>query len=54
MNGITSHCSHSVVPIAPTTLLVRAVLAVVCVNGGLRLLAVTEGGGEFIPQHLCL
>lgn len=53
MNGITSHCSHSVVPIAPTTLLVRVVLAVVSVNGGLKMLAVPEVGGEFIPKHLC-
>jgi hypothetical protein len=46
MNGITSHCSHLVVPIAPTTLLVRAVLAVDFVNGGLKMLAVPERGGK--------
>lgn len=50
MSGITSHCSHSVVLIAPTTLVVRAVLAVVSVSGGLKMLAVPEGGGEFILE----
>jgi hypothetical protein len=47
MNGITSRCSHSVVPIVPTTLLVRAVLAVVFVSGGLKMLGAPEEGGEF-------
>ena len=51
MNGITSHCSHSVVPIVPTSLLVRVVLAVTCVNGGLKMPVASEGGGEFIVCH---
>ena len=51
MNGITSHCSHSVVPIVPTSLLVRVVLAVACVNGGLKMPVASEEGGEFIVFH---
>jgi hypothetical protein len=47
MNGITSHCSHSAVLIVPTTSLVRAVLTVVSVSGGLKMLGVPEEGGEF-------
>jgi len=51
MNGITSRCSRSVVPIVPTSLLVRVVLAVTCVNGGLKMPIASEGGGEFIDFH---
>jgi len=51
MNGITSHCSHSVVPTVPTSLLVRVVLAVTCVNGGLKMPVASGGGGEFIVFH---
>jgi hypothetical protein len=51
MSGITSHCSHSVVPIVQTSLLVRVVLAVACVNGGLKMPDAPEGGGEFIVFH---
>jgi hypothetical protein len=51
MNGITSHCYHSVVPIVRTTLLVRVVLAVTFVSGGLKMLDVPDGGGEFVACH---
>jgi hypothetical protein len=47
MSGITSRCYHLVVPIVPTTLLVRVVLAVISVNGGLKMLDASEGAGEF-------
>jgi hypothetical protein len=47
MNGVTSRCSHSVVLIVPTTSPVRAVLAVVSVSGGQKMLDVPEEGGEF-------
>jgi hypothetical protein len=46
MNGITSHCSHSVVPIVPTSFLVRIVLAVTSVNGGLKMPVAPDGEGK--------